>query len=253
MSYIYEALKRAEDDNARAVAEARGLRRPAFLAARSRWWLAIGIGVLAVNAALLGALVLRGGSPAPDATVASGDRVTAPADTPPAGVASQTQAPPATAVPAPTAAARPTPTPPAAKAVTRPAPAPAPSAPAVVPPPTAAPVAARETPIAPPPPTPAAAAPSPPVVATPPPAVPAPVVAPPAPAAVAPKPAEAPRLHVQVVLYSDVPAERLVFIDGRRLAEGDRLDAETSVERITPDGAIVVRRGERITLTSGRP
>ena len=64
---------------------------------------------------------------------------------------------------------------------------------------------------------------------------------------------EPPKLQVQVVLYSEVPAERMVFIDGRRYAEGDRVDAETVVERITPDGAVVTRRGQRFTLTSGRP
>ena len=64
---------------------------------------------------------------------------------------------------------------------------------------------------------------------------------------------EPPKLQVQVVLYSEVPAERMVFIDGRRYAEGDRVDADTVVERITPDGAVVTRRGQRFTLTSGRP
>ena len=64
---------------------------------------------------------------------------------------------------------------------------------------------------------------------------------------------EAPKLRVQVVVYSDVPAERLVFIDGRRYAEGASVDAETVVERITPEGAVVVRRGQRFTLVTGRP
>jgi len=54
-----------------------------------------------------------------------------------------------------------------------------------------------------------------------------------------------------VVLYSEVPAERLVFIDGRRYAEGDKVDADTVVERITPQGAVVVRNGRSFTLTSG--
>jgi len=56
-----------------------------------------------------------------------------------------------------------------------------------------------------------------------------------------------------VVVYSEVPTERMVFIDGRRYAEGDRVDADTVVERITPQGAVVTRRGQRFTLTSGRP
>jgi hypothetical protein len=58
---------------------------------------------------------------------------------------------------------------------------------------------------------------------------------------------------VQVVVYSDVPAQRMVFIDGRRYAEGDKVDPETVVERITPDGAVITRRGQRFALTSGRP
>jgi hypothetical protein len=56
-----------------------------------------------------------------------------------------------------------------------------------------------------------------------------------------------------VVVYSDVPAQRLVFINGRRYAEGDKVDAETVVERITPEGAVVTRRGQSFALTSGRP
>jgi len=56
-----------------------------------------------------------------------------------------------------------------------------------------------------------------------------------------------------VVVYSDVPAQRLVFINGRRYAEGDRVDAETVVERITPEGAVVTRHGQSFALTSGRP
>jgi hypothetical protein len=75
---------------------------------------------------------------------------------------------------------------------------------------------------------------------------------PPAARPAAPAPAETPKLQVQVVLYSEVPAERLVFIDGRRYAEGQRIDAETVVERITPQGAVVTRRGESFTLISGR-
>jgi hypothetical protein len=69
----------------------------------------------------------------------------------------------------------------------------------------------------------------------------------------APPAVEPPKLQVQVVVYSDVPAQRMVFIDGRRYAEGEKIDPETVVERITPDGAIVTRRGQRFVLTSGRP
>ena len=51
-----------------------------------------------------------------------------------------------------------------------------------------------------------------------------------------------PKRQVRVVVYSDVPAQRMVFIDGRRYAEGDKVDAEAVVERITPQGVVVVRR-----------
>jgi pyruvate/2-oxoglutarate dehydrogenase complex dihydrolipoamide acyltransferase (E2) component len=81
----------------------------------------------------------------------------------------------------------------------------------------------------------------------------APPTSAPAPQNTSPTAVEEPRLQVQVVVYSDVPAQRMVFIDGRRYAEGDKVDAETVVERITPEGAVVTRRGQRFPLTSGRP
>jgi hypothetical protein len=102
------------------------------------------------------------------------------------------------------------------------------------------------TPVAPPP----AVAPAPAAVITPSsPPVPS---SPPAPGPAAPPAVDTPKIQIQVVLYSEVPAERLVFIDGRRYAEGDKVDADTVVERITPQGAVVSRRGQSFTLTSGR-
>jgi general secretion pathway protein B len=87
--------------------------------------------------------------------------------------------------------------------------------------------------------------------------MPTPAPAAPAPAAPvaesAPPATEAPKLKIQVVLYSDDPAERMVIIDGRRYAEGQKLDPDTVIERITPDGAVISRRGQRFPLTSGRP
>ena len=82
-------------------------------------------------------------------------------------------------------------------------------------------------------------------VATVPPAVVPPAVVPPAvPAA----PAQA-RLALDVLVYSEVPAERLVFINGRKYVEGQAVDGETVIEEITPEGA-VLRRGDqqRVTL-----
>jgi hypothetical protein len=273
MSYIYEALKRAEDENAKGVAVPRLARRAAFFAARPRWWLWALIGVLGANAALLVALGFFPGSRSPDVTMptstepvtgpvaaapptdAHAARVTPsppPAITPEAAPAVAHPAPPvppsvtpARPAPAPgTSAARPSvrPVPPARGVADRPA---TPADPRAVPAPQAPPpaTAARETADA----RPTSARPAAPVSQS------APVASPPA-GDVAPRPAvEAPKLHVQVVVYSADPAERMVFIDGRRYAEGQNVDAETVIERITPDGAVVTRRGQRFTLTSGRP
>jgi len=276
MSYIYEALKRAEDENARGVVAPRTLGRPAFFAARPRWWLWALIGVLGANAALLVTLVLVRDSRSPGVT---------PATT----TSSEPAAGPVVAPPRDADAARMTPSappavPPAPPAVSAVPPAVAPPPRTVAPTPPAAPATLAAPPSA------RAAPPAPPVAersaAPETPSVPR-VEAPPAPtpstdardrdgsrrrslrttapaepgspsgAAVAPPAsapaADAPKLQVQVVVYSDVAAERMVFIDGRRYREGDKVDAETVVERITPEGAIVVRRGQRFALTSGRP
>ena len=234
MSYIYEALKRAEDENARGVAAAGRVRRPRFFATPSRAWLWALIGVLAANAAVIITLTFVRRSPAPTVTV-SGQAVSPPQDTgagestpsapPISNVATARPARPATAMkPAAQPAAPPVPA--AARADS------APATPTAVTPETAS---AR-------PETPAPAAP-----AIPPPA--------PAPSAAAPSPpaSETPKLQVQVVVYSDVPAERMVVINGRRYTEGQKIDPETVVEHITPEGAVVSRKGQRETLISGRP
>jgi hypothetical protein len=274
MSYIYEALKRAEDENARAAAGPRAVRRAAFFAARSRWWLWVGIGVLAANAGLLGTLVFVGGPRSPEVEVESGERAaTTVAPGPDGARAREAAAPPPAPAPVAVAVVPPPAPPPPAKTATRPAP-PAPRAPAAATPPkpvapsqvSTPPAVARETAVAAPP-VPAAPAvpaapvsPSPMPVPAPSPAIPSPASPPAArttpttPPAAAPQAApDTPRLQVQVVVYSDVPAQRMVFIDGRRYAEGDRIDADTVVERITPEGAVVSHRGQRLTLTSGRP
>ena len=69
MSYIHEALKRAESENARAIGAPAALRRPALFAAKWRWWLWLVIGVLGANAILVIALVLSRGSRSPGATI----------------------------------------------------------------------------------------------------------------------------------------------------------------------------------------
>lgn len=53
-------------------------------------------------------------------------------------------------------------------------------------------------------------------------------------------------------MYSDVPAQRMVFINGRRYGEGDTIEGGAVLERITPDGAIVNQHGQRFAI-SDRP
>ena len=237
MSYIYEALKRAEDENARGVAASTRVRRRPFFATSSRAWLWVLIGVLAANAAGLITLTLVRRSHPPSAPLTTtAEPVAQPAVSPPQGSGAADI------------------TPSAPPAITTARPAIAHTKPIVPPPARPAPAepradSARATPTAVAPDTlslrPEAPAPIAPVV--PPPAI--------APAAVTPGPLaiDISKLHVQVVVYSEIPTERMVIIDGRRYAEGQKLDAETVVESITPNGAVVSRQGQRVTLTSGRP
>jgi general secretion pathway protein B len=246
MSYIYEALKRAEDENARGVAAAGRARRRRFFATPSRAWLWTLIGVLAANAAVIITLTLVRRSPEPTVTVA-GQAVSPPPD---AGVKALTPAAPAVqAARAPTASAPPSSNVETARPA-RPATAVKPAVQPAAPP---VPAAARADSA---PATPTAAAPetasarpetSAPVA----PAIPPPATAPGA-ATPSPPAADASKLHVQVVVYSDVPAERMVIINGRRYAEGQKIDPETVVERITPEGAVVTRKGQSEMLISGR-
>jgi general secretion pathway protein B len=57
-----------------------------------------------------------------------------------------------------------------------------------------------------------------------------------------------PRLTLDVLVYSDIPAERLVFISGRKYVEGQTLDGDAVVEQITPDGAILRHQGKHFVL-----
>ncbi|MBI1736340.1 MAG: general secretion pathway protein GspB, partial [Candidatus Rokubacteria bacterium] len=206
MSYIYEALKRAEDEREHGAVTVRTVARPLFVSAGTRWWVWALIGGLAVNAALLVALTIDRWSqpahapvPAPAAAV-----VVAP---PPRVEAPRVEAPRPVPIvrerPAPRAEPRRDVATPAPRVIEpeRPRPAPAP-APAVVTPEPVEPRVkiATTTPVAP-----AAPAPR---------AEPAPVES-------------APDLTLQVHVYSPVASERMVFIAGRRYVEGDAIDADT--------------------------
>jgi hypothetical protein len=53
---------------------------------------------------------------------------------------------------------------------------------------------------------------------------------------------------LDVLVYSAVPAERLVFINGRKYVEGQAVDGETVLEQITPDGAVLRRADRQLVL-----
>lgn len=55
-------------------------------------------------------------------------------------------------------------------------------------------------------------------------------------------------LHLQVHVYSEVPAQRRVFINNQKYVEGQRIDANLVIESITPDGVFVSYQGRRVLL-----
>jgi len=78
-------------------------------------------------------------------------------------------------------------------------------------------------------------------------------VAPVAPPATAPPtPAEKAALKLEALIYSDVPAQRMVFINGRRYSEGEMVDGRLRVEEIQEDGVALSDQGRRFTLRVAR-
>lgn len=55
-------------------------------------------------------------------------------------------------------------------------------------------------------------------------------------------------MNLSLLLYSDAPAERIVFINGRKYGEGDRIDGKYFIESITLEGAVLSYQGERAIL-----
>jgi len=56
------------------------------------------------------------------------------------------------------------------------------------------------------------------------------------------------RLRLQFLVYSEVPGERLVFINNRKYTEGQSVEGDVIVEKITPDGAVMTYQGQRFVL-----
>lgn len=216
MSFILDALKKAESERSRNAGPVLMDVRIAQSRQRLPVWAWILGCVLLANLALLAFLFMRK----------------------PAAVSAQ---PVAVVVPAA-----------AASAATSPAPAPAPTA---VTPTVTAPAVILE-----------------PVLQLAPPGLPAPVPAPvvtPAPAAPAPAPllpridnlptwqdlvaqgVSLPTPQLTLHVYDEVPANRYVLLNSRRLREGDELADGIRVESIVPRGIVLNARGRRFVLLAG--
>lgn len=237
MSYILDALKRADSERERGkVPSLHANPTPAdrvdgdddLGGTSARPWplLAAGLGL-----GLLGVLAWQYLTP----------RKAPPAPSPPApmataAVAPPTAAPPATAQPAPIAAPMQPPMPASAPV-------------AVATPLTPAPVA-RPAPTAPPP-----------IAARSVPAA-APAVAPVAPAAAPPEARvfalaelpeatrrQLPPLTAGGAMYSDAPSQRMLIINGQVLREGDRVAADLVLERIELKSAVLAFKGQRLRIS----
>jgi type II secretory pathway component PulC len=56
------------------------------------------------------------------------------------------------------------------------------------------------------------------------------------------------KLKLQMVVYSDVPAERLVFINNQKYVEGSSIEGTLRVESINPDSAVLSHQGQRFVI-----
>jgi hypothetical protein len=56
------------------------------------------------------------------------------------------------------------------------------------------------------------------------------------------------KMKLQMLVYSDVPSERLVFINDHKYLEGGSIDGNLVVESITPEGAVLSYQGKRFLL-----
>jgi len=56
------------------------------------------------------------------------------------------------------------------------------------------------------------------------------------------------KLTLDVFVYTDVEADRMVIIGGRRYVKGQLVDGLYLLEDITPEGAVLSYQGERIVL-----
>lgn len=55
-------------------------------------------------------------------------------------------------------------------------------------------------------------------------------------------------MEISIHLYSDTPANRMIFINGRKYIEGDRIEGLYLIESITPEGAVLSYRGAEASI-----
>ena len=55
-------------------------------------------------------------------------------------------------------------------------------------------------------------------------------------------------MRLDIHVYSNTPTERFVFINMRKYAEGQVIAEGATLERVTPDGAVLSYQGTRFLL-----
>jgi general secretion pathway protein B len=60
------------------------------------------------------------------------------------------------------------------------------------------------------------------------------------------------KMTLNIHVYSEAKEERLVFIDGKKYLEGDYVGGQYLLEEITPEGAVLSHEGEKAILRPGR-
>jgi hypothetical protein len=56
------------------------------------------------------------------------------------------------------------------------------------------------------------------------------------------------KMKLDLFLYTDVPADRMVVINGRRYIEGEQVDGLYRIESITREGALLSYKNEKLLL-----
>jgi type II secretion system (T2SS) protein B len=56
------------------------------------------------------------------------------------------------------------------------------------------------------------------------------------------------KMKLDLFVYTDVPKDRMVIINGRKYFEGDEVDGLYLIKSITPDGALLSYKDESLLL-----